>query len=166
MKIEIPVIGIPQYWWHKKAFKYAKKNPRFIEMEIKDLCYECHRHKEILKNFDHGDTVFQGTKYWEYYDGKKDSSVINNKISRYRKLYEKIKRYEYLPIEDKSSIIITDDGCRIDGSHRLSILEHIGIKKVVVNVFLYEDVFTEKESKAIRTKNERYRKNEYPDIDR
>ncbi len=161
MNVKTPVIGIPHYWWHKKVFKYAKKNPNLIEMDTKDLCYECHRHLKLLKYIDGGYKSFRNSEYWMYYQGKKNAIVINNKINRYKKLYDKIKKYGYVPFENTSSIIITDDGCRIDGSHRLAILQHIRIEKVMVNVFSYEDVFTAKESRVIRTINECYRKETY-----
>lgn len=165
MNIKTPVIGIPNYWWKKKAVKFSKKRPNLVKIQNEDLCYECYRHRELLEYFDIGNTNYKETKYWDYYNGKKHRLVINKKIKRYRKLYHSIKDNGYNSDISSLSLIITDDGCRLDGSHRLSILEHIGIKKVVVNVFSYEDVFTEKDSKAIRTKNERYRKNEYPGID-
>ena len=161
MVIITPVIGIPEYWWHKKAFKYAKNNPNLVEIDIDNLCYECHRHKDILNNFDNDSNNFDKTEYWKYYESTKNNRVIMAKIVRYEKLYNKIKKNSYVPYEDLSSIIITDDGCRLDGSHRLAILEHMNVSKVIVNIFYYEKIFSKKESQEIRKVNKRYRKEMY-----
>jgi hypothetical protein len=166
MNIKTPVIGIPEYWWHKKAIKYARKYPSLIEMDIKNLCYECHRHRNILLIFDAEQSDFKSTLYWQYYNGKKSEKTIRDKINKYKKLYYKLKN-GYDPIDETgSSIIITDDGCRLDGSHRLAVLSHLGYSRILINVFLYEKVFTTKECKKIREENKRYRENEYPDINR
>ena len=57
--------------------------------------------------------------------------------------------------------IVTDDGCRLDGSHRLSILAHLEIKKVDLNVARYEDIFKEKKIQKIREQVIAYRKETY-----
>lgn len=161
MKVKTPVIGIPNYWWKKKAVKFSKKRPNLVQIQNKDLCHECDRHRELLEYFDSGNTNYKETKYWDYYNGKKHRLVINKKIKRYRKLYRSIKDNGYDKDASSLSIVITDDGCRLDGSHRLTILSHLEVPEITVNVFSYESVFSESDSRAIRSVNETYRKNKY-----
>jgi hypothetical protein len=158
--VKTPVIGIPNYWWKKRAVKFAKNNPNLVQIINRDLCYECDRHKELLDYFDSGNTNYKGTKYWDYYSGKKNSSVINRKIKRYKKLYNSIKEHGYNGT-GAISIVITDDGCRLDGSHRLTILLHLKILEISVNVVSYEDIFSAKKSKEIRRLNKQYRQEIY-----
>lgn len=158
MLVKTPVIGIPQYDWHKKACKYARKHPNFINIDISDFCYECHRHLELLRLFDSDSKNYTTTEYWRYYKGIKSKSAVIEKIRRYKQTYNSIKKYGYIPCgKNNCSIIVTDDGCRLDGSHRLSALLYLGIMQTKVNVLVYENVFSSKVSARIRKRNQRYR---------
>ncbi|MHA1469629.1 MAG: hypothetical protein ACTSSP_03585 [Candidatus Asgardarchaeia archaeon] len=161
MNIKTPVIGLPSSPWQKKAFKFAKKHPNLVKANISDFCYECSRHRELLYLFDGHVSNFEQSEYWNYYKGKKPENAVISKISYYKKRYEDIRRYGYKSFDNGSSIIITDDGCRIDGSHRLSILLHLNILETEVNLFIYEKLFSEKESKRIRKANLDYRLKTY-----
>jgi hypothetical protein len=162
MEILTPVIGIPNYLWKRQAVKFARKNPFIIKIKVKDLCYECDRHREILKMFDTGNCDYRNSNYFIYAinRSKKPESVVLDKISRYKNMYFEIKGGNYSCPKEKLPIII-EDGCRLDGSHRLTILEHIGEIETDVNVLFYRNLFSEKKSKQIFKENIDYRKKVY-----
>jgi hypothetical protein len=158
MKVLIPVIGIPNYPWKRKAVKYARRNPSIITLEVNGLCYECDRHRELLKMFDEGNMDYKNSSYFR--DSGKLEVVILKKIENYRDMYFSMKNDGYkLPKENAP--IITEDGCRLDGSHRLAILEHLDIKETNINVFSYADLFSKSELRKILKDNLAYRKEVY-----
>ncbi len=163
MRIKIPAIGIPHYWWNKRACKYAKKYPNLVKMAVSDLVFGCNPHINFLKYIDDLSKNVKESEYWEYQKRNKKEEVIWNKIKKYKQTYRSIKDNGFNALGDKynSSIIVTDDGCRLDGSHRVAILFHLGILEVDVNVVVYEKVFSKKESEKIRKENLEYRKETY-----
>lgn len=156
-RIRYPVIGIPKWWWKSKVLRFAKANPYIITANTGGLGYECSRHLELLSLFDDGITDYQQTEYFRYHRGnKKNNKSINRKIEKFKNLYNDIK--------DKGCLVppvITDDGCRIDGSHRIAILIHLGIKETAINLVKYENVFDRKRAIEIREDNIKYRQNHY-----
>lgn len=163
MSVKTPVIGIPQFYWHKKAWKFSKKNPNFINMNISDFGYDCSRHIDFLKYLDDPTKDVKKSEYWEYSIKTRTDEGVYGKIDKYKKTYDRIKFNGFVASGNKynSSIIVTDDGCRLDGSHRVAILLHLGILEVDVNILVYERVFSKKESKKIREENLKYRKETY-----
>lgn len=159
-KFERPVIGIPKWWWKLKARKYAIKHPNIVVSSLgKDLCHECSRHFELLDIFDQGVGDYIETEYFEYQRGTgKKARIIAQNIDRFKKMYFSIKDNSY---SGGNYPIITEDGCRIDGSHRLAILVHLKIEKTSINVFRYEDIFSHKKSSLIRGQVKDYRKDKY-----
>ena len=82
------------------------------------------------------------------------------KIGKYKDLYISIKNGIY-DFPENMLPIITEDGCRLDGSHKLTILEHIGCEETDVNVVLYNKIFSKKEGKKIIQDNLDFRKETY-----
>ena len=162
MIVKTPVIGIPNYGWRKKAVKFVRNNPNIIKLEVKDLCYECDRHRNLLKMFDDEKTDYENSNYFKYSveKSKKTKEVALKKIDKYKKLYFSIKRGEYSCPQNRLPII-TEDGCRLDGSHKLSILEHTGCKETNVNIVFYNKIFSKKERKKIIQDNLNFRKETY-----
>ena len=162
MNILTPVIGIPNYPWKKRAINFVRNNPNIIKVKVKDLCYECDRHRDLLKMFDNGLTDYDSSEYFDYSIKKsgKTKEVALKKINKFRKLYFSMKEGVYECSKNRLPII-TEDGCRLDGSHKLSILEHIGCKEADVNIFLYDKVFSKKEIKKIMAENLKFRKEIY-----
>ena len=154
--VKTPVIGIPSWGWKKKAVVYAKKYPNIHFMDISDFCYECSRHFDLLNIIDnYGD--FRESEYYQYYmDNGRDDHYIIHKIDKFKKLYDDIKNNGC----DISSIV-TEDGCRLDGSHRLSILLHLNIYEANVNVFNYSFLFDKDTIYNIKKQVIEYRKNIY-----
>lgn len=164
MQIKTPVIGIPNWWWKKKLTQFLHDNNKNVIVqndvivENKDLCYECSRHLSLLKTFDDDSKEYEITEYFQYqiFRGKKKKGVFK-KIEAFKILYDdflKNKKFDSNPI-------ITDDGCRLDGSHRLAILQHVGLDFVEVSLAKYEWLFNINESKQIRKQVEKYRQEKY-----
>jgi hypothetical protein len=162
MKIKIPVIGVPNYPWKKKVIKFARNNPYIVKLEVEDLCYECERHRELLRMFDNGLTCYSDSSYFHYSItmSKKTKEVALKKISKFKILYENMKKGVYECPENRLPIV-TEDGCRLDGSHKLTILDHIGCKETDVNIFIYNKLFSKKERKKIIIDNLNFRKEMY-----
>jgi hypothetical protein len=158
LKIKTPIIGIPKWKWKKQLVGYAKENPNICNIDIVDSCYECSRHKELLKMVDISADISSIVKsdYYIYQKTKNKHKNIMKKIEYFKSLYNSILEKGCLSIP-----IITDDGCRLDGSHRLSILLHLGVKRFDVNVAVYEKCFSNQKSKKIRSRIVKYRKKIY-----
>ena len=162
MIIKTPVIGIPSSPWQKKSWKFAKKHPNFVKVNVKDFCYECSRHRELLSLIDEGCKDFTHSEYWRYYKGKKSPETVLFKIAKYKETYRSIRENGYIAAgKGNSSIIVTDDGCRLDGSHRTAVLLHLNILEVKINLFIYERLFSAEEAKRLRKQNKIYRKKVY-----
>jgi len=61
----------------------------------------------------------------------------------------------------KTPPVVTEDGCRIDGSHRASIIVHLGEEYMDVNLVRYDRVFPKIDVLKILSSNKKYRQNYY-----
>jgi len=161
MNITIPIINIPYFPWKKEAREYAVEHSNIINLNIKDFCHKCEDFFYLLNMFEKNNKEYCKSEYFIYRSVKKEQKKkhILNKILRYKNMYERIKNGDYTCL-NKFHPIVTEDGVRLDGTHRLSILNYIGIYNADVNVFLYENVFSKKEIDIILKGNLRYR-NQY-----
>jgi len=152
---DIIVMGIPAWKWKKKLRRYAYLNPRIYEFKMtNNLCFETQRHQEMLDLFDNKYCDYTNSQYYIYNKKNNLSHIkIIRKINNFKKLYKSIKN----KYEDKHPPIITCDHCRLDGSHRLSILLHLNIKVVDLNVAKYKKIFSKETEKEIRKQVRRYR---------
>lgn len=161
MKIKTPVIGIPNSIWKKKAVKFVRNNPNILNIKIDDFCYDCDRHRELLYMFDNNDVNYEKGKYFIYsIKSGRIKEVVLKKINKFKDLYQSIKINGYVFKDDKLPIV-TKDGCRLDGSHKLSILEHLGYSETKLNIVIYEKMFSTKKIKKILKDNITYRKEIY-----
>jgi hypothetical protein len=150
-------IGIPQWPWKKHLLARAEANPYRIEIDPAGLAYECSRHREILEMFDRGEEDFKDTEYYKYQiKNKRSVKQISEKIQGFKKLYESIKRFGCIVPPT-----VTSDGCRLDGSHRSSIITHLKKPIAMVNLARYEEHFDYKECKAIREQVKDFRRSYY-----
>lgn len=160
MIVKIPVIGIPAWPWKKKLYNLAKKRPNIVNLEITDFCFELQRHAQILDVFDKNNIDFKDTEYYRYQQSnKKSHDDIISKISRFQRLYKDISLNGYDNSLDHP--IVTIDGCRLDGSHRLAVLLHLNISHADINVLEYDSFVNSKEVKKITKQVSNYRKEEY-----
>jgi len=157
--IVTPIIGIPNYSWKKEAVKIAIKKPNEIKCRLeRDMAYDCHRHYEFLKLLDKGESDYTKTEYYLYQKEIRTKDSIKYKIRRFKRLYDDIKNNGY---DCSKCPIITIDGCRLDGSHRIAILIHLEYKYININVFDYVSHFGKKKTKKILEQNKKYRNREY-----
>jgi hypothetical protein len=155
------VIGIPNWKWKPKLLKWAIDHPNLIERSVEGLCHECSRHLELLKMFDNNDTSYKHTEYYRYQKNKpkvasRYKEDILAKIKRFKGLYEEMKQGQMV-----SPPVITDDGCRLDGSHRCAIMQHMGGETVLINTVRYEDIYDAETATEIRRSNKVYRQSIY-----
>jgi len=159
MKIEPIIIGIPSWGWKKELVRYARKYPCISMFALKSsMCHECSRHFEMLHIFDNDGGDFLGSEYYEFYKNRgKEHKYIVDKVNEFYGLYLSIKK-EY---NEKDPPIITRDGCRLDGSHRMSILIHLGAKWISLNIARYDKFFKDKKVQKIKEQITQYRKDTY-----
>ena len=157
MIVKTPVIGIPNWWWKKQTRQYAEKYPVIEYLDIYNFCFECSRHFSILLKFDDNNNKYIDTEYYGYkkHQGNSHKDILKF-IKDFRSLYILIKNDGC-----KKPPIVTDDGCRLDGSHRLVILIHLKIKKAKINIVSYENIFSLYISKQIRQQVKEYRLGKY-----
>jgi len=158
MDVVTPVIGIPAWDWKKSLLNHAQKKPRWHGMIITDYCHECSRHFELLKLFDKKTKgEWKNSQYYKYQkeQGKKKKGILQ-KIQAFEKLYKSVASKGC-----KEPPVVTDDGCRLNGSHRLAILIHLSETYATVNIAVYEDIFDDKKAKEIRRNVKRYREEVY-----
>jgi len=162
MQILTPVIGVPNYSWKKRAVKYARKHENIVKVDINGFCYQCDRYTDLLCMFDNGDEDYKKSDYFtdRKKRGGKGSKDILKKIINYKSMYEEIKGGKLVCLS-KFFPIVTQDGCRLDGTHRLTILMHLGIYEANINIVIYNRIFSKKVRGVIIKENMEYRKEKY-----
>tara|TARA_Y100000034_G_scaffold117577_1_gene157207 strand:- start:1309 stop:1782 length:474 start_codon:yes stop_codon:yes gene_type:complete len=147
-----PIIGIPKWNWKKKVTQFAESHPNIEEIDITGTCHECTRHLEMLEVFD-SKSDRKDTEYYRYYRRQdKPRKIIFRKMDKFKRLYKDIRRNGC-----HTPPVVTDDGCRLNGSHRLAILMHLKHEICKLNIVSYEQVFNDKRSKEIREHVKQYR---------
>ena len=128
-------VGIKNSKSKSVAVKKAPKKGRKVTMSLPCLTADdCKRHFEILEIFDRGVRDVNKMKHTLYYRfnkrNKKNDLAIQRKLNRFHKTYKSIKEngYEY----KRGYIVLSEDGARVDGSHRSSSVEHLGFKTIDV----------------------------------
>lgn len=156
MAISLTVVGIPAWSWKRRLLLFAKKHPNLVEIKTEGVCHECSRHLQLLKYFDGGEIRIDQSEYFKYQrKNKKSKKAVYSKIRKFKELYEKAKK------GDVGYPVITDDGCRLDGSHRCAIAVHLSEPILLVNMVSYEDRFKASHCKKIRNQVRDYRKKAY-----
>ena len=156
MVIQTPVVGIPNWDWKKDLVEKSERKPNTHLLPINDFCYECSRHKDILVFFD-GNGILETNEYYLYQKKiGRNSSAIRGRIKKFRSLYKDIQRNGC-----QVPPTVTVDGCRLNGSHRIAILNYLGVQQSNINVVRYEDHYSDKKSRKIREQVRKYRQEVY-----
>lgn len=138
-------VGIENSRFKREMVSLASQVGKIVTLALPSVtAKDCNRHFELLKLFDKNVRDYSHTEYWKFnLSNKKKKNDITKKIERFNHLYKLIKEngYDY----NKGYIILTEDGARLDGSHRGSIIEHLRYKKIDVLMTKWEDVFKPKE---------------------
>ena len=138
---------------YKKTLLKNKKSGNIVSLTLPGLAASCTDHFEILDIFDKIGSCryenFLNTSYVKsHINNGKSSSAVLDKIKKFYKLYSSISDigFNY----KKGYIVVTSDGVRLDGSHRSSIVEHLGMKKVDVIQMNWSDFFSGKDLQKIK----------------
>jgi len=113
----------------------------FVQRSIvktKDLTFDCMRHLDFLAFYDKfgAKADFSSTLYWRYYISfGHPPELAQHRCDRFGKLFEKFKSEEL--DRDVGRIKVTEDGIRLDGSHRSAIAYYRGIEEIEVDCFLW-----------------------------
>lgn len=142
-------VGIKNSDLKTRATKLASRVGKIITVQLPCLTADdCQRHFELLRMFDKKDDDFFKSSYYKFQrkNGKKDDDIFK-KIEDFKKLYKSIRKNGYE--ESKGYIIISEDGARLDGSHRASIVEHLGYKQINVLMVKWQDCFPKEDYSEI-----------------
>lgn len=155
-----PVVGIPNWKWKSYLVKYVKGNKykiTVLDIPLEFISYDCKRHIEIVKLFSKNNENYKDTDYYKYsIQNKRSIKATLRKISKFRKLYFSIKSHGI-----KTYPIITTNGCRIDGSHRVSILICLGYSDCPVYVVDIGKLCSKKKCYRIDKQVKKFRKSYY-----
>tara|TARA_Y100000310_G_C20650924_1_gene799378 strand:+ start:256 stop:732 length:477 start_codon:yes stop_codon:yes gene_type:complete len=134
-------VGIKNSRFKSQIVKRSSDIGRVVSLKLPCLTADdCNRHFDILRLFDSENNDFKKTEYYMFNknNGKSNRSILK-KIEKFRKLYESIKKRGFL--YGKGYIILSEDGARLDGSHRASIVEHLKMNTLDVIMVKWEDLF-------------------------
>lgn len=123
----------------------SKTHGKIQDVSVDEIvANDCSRHFELLRLFDINSKEFENTEYYKFsFSNGKSKKTILDKIENFRKLYQSIKDkgYDY----QLGYIVLTIDGCRLDGSHRASIVAHLKKEKFInVKMMKWEEWFSKK----------------------
>jgi hypothetical protein len=120
----------------EKARLLARGAPRRERAASEALAYDCIRHLDFLGHaLENGRGAdFRESLYWRYLVavGHTPASA-DRRCIRYAELARGIEREGFDPQRDR--IAVTDDGVRLNGSHRAAIARHLGVGELDVDVF-------------------------------
>lgn len=117
-------VGVKQ---SKKKRLVINRKGKIVSISTEDLLGgDCKRHVELLR----GNEI----AYRRYYaEQGLDEAVIDRKIEKFYGLVKEIDENGYNP-DCKHPITVSENGARLDGSHRVAILNAMGVKEVQVKV--------------------------------
>lgn len=117
-----------------KARATCSKTYEYREVSSESLAFDCMRHMDLISRYEEGKDLKKSFYFVfsKFFSGR-DKRTINEKIKNYISFYEKIKRGGYRDdIQGFKDLVITDNGIRLDGSHRAAIACFLGIKSLRV----------------------------------
>jgi hypothetical protein len=117
----------------EKARLLARGTSRRERVLVRDLAYDCLRHLDFLERLDGPDDP-SGSLYWRYlvWTGHTPASA-DERCARFAGLTRQI---ESEGLDSRlEPIAVTDDGIRLNGSHRAAIARHLGVDEVEVDVY-------------------------------
>jgi len=115
-----------------------------------DLSYDCIRHIDFLRLVNAGmvESEYQETLYWKYIllkGGSPEKAIF--RARQLRDLFLSVQQGALKPSESYGAV--TEDGIRIDGSHRAAIATVLGISSLAVQVYSWEEHASRTEIAAI-----------------
>ena len=123
----------------EKSELLQSKNFRIAEVRTAGLIFDCERHLDFLVAIEQS-RAFSETLYWRYHAllGRQ-GEWIKTHCDRFANLYRSIhlQGFDF----EKGYIAVTDDGIRLNGSHRASIAHYMRIDRLPVAVYRWENSF-------------------------
>jgi hypothetical protein len=119
----------------EKARLLERGKPHRETVASAALAFDCVRHLDFLHRLSEGGSARESL-YWRYLVtvGHTPESA-DERCARYAALAEAIEREGFDP--DRDPIAVSDDGVRLNGSHRAAIARHIGVADVGVDVYAW-----------------------------
>lgn len=146
-------VGIKNCKSKQKALRYAQTHGRKVVLPVPFSASDCFRHKELLERFDQGNVrvnELRDTKYYKFNKSlNRSDTEIQRKIDGFLRLYQSIKFHGFN--NKKSNIVLSNDGARLDGSHRSAIVEHLKYKEIEVIIVDWTECLTPGELKEMKT---------------
>ncbi len=143
-------VGIENSPIKAKMVQMASKIGRKIEIELPCItAKDCDRHFELLTMFDDEAISnirdIKGSLYYEFnrVQLQRKRNYIWDRVKRFRRLYQSIKKRGYL--YKYGYIVLSEDGARLDGSHRGAIVEHLGLDKITVIMVNWRSCFKKRQ---------------------
>jgi hypothetical protein len=125
----------------------------YVEVSTEELAFDCMRHIDLLRRYEERKDLEKSFYFVNsLFFSKRKANAIKNKINHFIQLYETIKLNGYSEnVPGYQDIVITDNGIRLDGSHRAAIAYFLNIKKIKVKYvkwhILYFPLYIERKNK-------------------
>ncbi len=135
--LDIKCVGIRNS--QQKKWLTSQEFDQIAIVQTKDLTFDCMRHLDFLEHYDkYGSQAdFSSTLYWRYYISfGHPPELAQHRCDRFGKLYKKLKTQDL--DRDIGHIKVTEDGIRLDGSHRSAIAFFLGIDQVEVDCYRWK----------------------------
>ena len=116
-----------------------------------DLAYDCLRHRDFLERIkaDHRLESMQESLYWRWLVATgRAHEAADHHCRVYAALVAKVLAQGY--DSNRNPIAVSDDGIRLDGSHRAAIAVALGIHEVAVDVYSWRDSVAEWRTRHVR----------------
>ena len=141
-------IGIAN--WREKLILSKSELFEIRSVATKSLTFDCERHLDFLYAYlDKSQDFFPNkTLYYAYYTYFAGESTAKAKCEIFASQIDRLLASK--PKLAEECIDITDDGARLDGSHRASIALAVGIDTLPVRVFRWDNIFPENKISHIR----------------
>jgi len=143
------VIGVK----NSKVKKWLADQPpiQIIQISPETASYDCIRHIDFLKYWKYDRDNFRKSIYWRYMVRAKGSDIAaDEKCLYFGSLFDAICNNGWNGSEHP--IAITDDGVRLDGSHRSAIAKVLGIQGIHARIYSWKQVsfFSKWEAKKLQ----------------
>ena len=141
-------IGIKN--WPEKSQLLLSSNYSVCECDTAALVYDCDRHIDFLTAYEKQGPQFdpRNTLYYAFYMFISGDLKAKAKCENFISLYEVARNTTFF--DSTPCAAITDDGMRLDGSHRASIAFILGIRTLFVKSYRWSDLFPRRAMRHIQ----------------
>jgi hypothetical protein len=144
-----PFVGIRK--GPEKAALLARGTGRRALLPTHALAFDCLRHAALLRavDADADDVDLLGTVYGKFQRAAgRSEQEARARCRRFADLYRSVRAHGFDAAEPPPAV--TEDGIRLDGSHRVAIAHHLTLPELEVAVFRLEDAVAGRRLEEIR----------------